>query len=235
LKDIRFPDGKFLQSLWNKEREAIEKWNLKYSNWTMKKDKIYWIGGVTGGRVDADSYQKLHRYRWVKYANMLNTSLYNKTEVKFSDTVFCKPGGCEAVNGSVPFIEKQPFEQNWEYKVLIDLEGFAWSERFKKLLYSNSVVFRHEPIFVEFWQDWVKPWVHYIPIKFDFSDVEEKLDQVIAGNKTVLSVIQLSTEFIHDNLRVEDIYCYIYRLLLDYAKLMRYNIKQCKDTEIHKE
>jgi len=127
----------------------------------------------------------------------------------------------------------RPFEENWEYKVVMDLEGFAWSVRFKNLLYSNMVTFRHTPIFREFWQDWVQPWKHYIPVKLDFSDVEQKLDQVLAGNKTMLSVIQESTNFVRDHLRVEDAQCYMYRLLLDYAKLMRYKIKPCNDTEMY--
>jgi len=166
--------------------------------------------------------------------NEPNTTLAMKTNVSFSEIYSCDKTLCHIFKNSsiLPFTGRRPFEENWEYKVLIDIEGFAWSLRLKNLLYSNSVVFKPIPIFREFWQDLLKPWVHYIPVKFDFSDVEEKLDQVLSGNNSYLSVIQASTDFIKDHLRIEDAHCYAYKLLLEYSKLMKYNMKPSKDREL---
>jgi len=239
--DIRFPDARhFRRETWNKFRKEDENCNKKY-NWDSKANKIYWRGSTTGGRIESDSFKKLHRWRFVNFANNKNSTISTKANVAFSQISFCQKMACHGCytdgcntlkNSSIPPIDSHPFDAHWKYKVLMDLEGYGWSNRFKRLLYSNSVVFRHTTIFSEFWQDWVKPWVHYIPVKFDFSDVEEKLDRVIAGDNEMLSVIQPSTDLIKNELRIEDVYCYTYRLLLDYAKLLRYKVKPCQDKEL---
>jgi len=166
--------------------------------------------------------------------NEPNSTISKKVAVTFSDLRHCH-ANCKEVIESVPQIGKRPFEENWEYKVIVDLEGHGWSRRLKNLLYSNSIIFKPRTVFREFWQDSVKPWEHYIPLKADFSDTEEKLDSALAGNKTMLAVIEQSTEFIRDHLRIEDVYCYFYRLLLDYSKLVRYDMQPCNDTEVQKE
>jgi len=83
-KDIRFPDGKFLTVPWTKMRSNIEELNKNYSDWSQKKNKIYWVGRVTGGRVQAGLFHQLHRWRWVYEANKEGTTLSNKTVAAFS-------------------------------------------------------------------------------------------------------------------------------------------------------
>jgi len=241
FKDIRFPDAyHFRKKYWLWHTKNAKSWNNLY-NWTMKENKIYWRGSTTGGRLEEKTYTQLHRWKWVKFANEQNTTFAKKTNVTFSYIKFCSIRQCLPCytrtcniikNSGIPPLDPNVFSQHWKYKVLMDLEGYAWSNRFKLLLYSNSIVFRPTTIFREFWQDWVEPWKHYIPVKYDFSDVEEKLDRVINGDPRLLSVIQPSTSFVQNNLRIEDVYCYTYRLLLDYAKLLRYKVEPSDEKEV---
>jgi hypothetical protein len=62
------------------------------------------------------------------------------------------------------------------YKFVIDLDGDGCSGRLGKLLYLGSVVLKPE------WDGWypfyhklLRPWVHYVPIADDLSDLLEKL------------------------------------------------------------
>ncbi|KAL0062420.1 hypothetical protein AAF712_010699 [Marasmius tenuissimus] len=55
-------------------------------------------------------------------------------------------------------------------KYLLDLDGNAWSSRFKRLISSGSVVFK-STVYREWWSDRVQPWVHYVPIQVDLSDL----------------------------------------------------------------
>jgi len=54
------------------------------------------------------------------------------------------------------------------YKVALDTDGNAWSSRFRRLLSSGSVVFK-STIFPEFNTQWLKPWVHYVPVSIDLT------------------------------------------------------------------
>ena len=67
-----------------------------------------------------------------------------------------------------------------KYKAIIMLEGNDVSSGFKWALYSNSVVLTQKPR-LSAWtmEDILEPWVHYVPLNSDLSDVEEKMQWVI--------------------------------------------------------
>jgi len=138
FKDIRLVDQLFLEKDWNSFLLNCEKWNIQY-NWKLKEDKIYWVGRISGGKYASDTLPKLHRMRWVKMANDPNLTLSKKSFSRFVGYYFCRYGACDIATknytGVNDFIDIQPFEQHWKYKVLLDLEGFSWSNRFKNLLY----------------------------------------------------------------------------------------------------
>jgi len=233
FKDIRIPEATSGIKHWGARRKDIEKWNKKYP-WSEKANKIYWRGSTTGGHITAKTYEKLHRYRWVQYATRKNSTLATKANVGFSFIIFCEPDGCEAIRNTTDKPHFEDIEEYWKHKVGMDLEGFCWSTRLKMLLYSNNIVFKPPKVYQEWFQDLVIPWKHYVPIKFDFTDVEEKLDKVIAGDQQMLKIAQTATEFAKHELRVEDSYCYTYKLLLEYTHLLNYTVKPLNNYQKYK-
>ena len=118
------------------------------------------------------------------------------------------------------FNQKDNYEPNkWinmedmpKYKYLIDAQGQGWSARLKYLMFSNRPLFVIER---KEW-DWVTcdtiPFVHYIPVKEDVSDLLDKLSwadnhpeeaRQIATN----ALIYIKKKFTKSNIhkRVEDI------------------------------
>ncbi|GJN90731.1 hypothetical protein Rhopal_003745-T1 [Rhodotorula paludigena] len=79
-------------------------------------------------------------------------------------------GSCEAVRQLFDFQRQFGWNEANEYKFLLDLDGNAWSGRFHRLLSSNSAVLK-STIFPEWYADWIEPWVHYIPLKVDYTDL----------------------------------------------------------------
>lgn len=65
-----------------------------------------------------------------------------------------------------------------EWKYLIDIQGHGWSARTKMLLHSKRIVFIVERIYEEFWYEYLTPWVHYVPIKPDLSDLIESYERL---------------------------------------------------------
>ena len=63
------------------------------------------------------------------------------------------------------------------YKYLLILEGWGLASGLKWMLYSNSVVFMAEPTKVSWaMEDKLVPFVHFIPLKDDFSDLLQQLE-----------------------------------------------------------
>jgi len=76
------------------------------------------------------------------------------------------------------------------YKYLIDLEGIGYSARLKVLLFSNRPVFIQERPWREFFFDWLQPYVHFVPVKRDLSDLSSQLDWAEANPRDIASRAQ---------------------------------------------
>lgn len=72
---------------------------------------------------------------------------------------------------SIPEMVKQ-------YSCLIDIGGNGYSGRLKLLLFSLRPLLLVERFFVEYFHDDLIPYVHYIPVKMDLSDLIEKVHWV---------------------------------------------------------
>lgn len=68
-----------------------------------------------------------------------------------------------------------------KYKYLLDMQGIGWSMRLMWLMWLGSVVFVLDRDLHEFWfLDNFQPWVHYVPVAHNGSDLEEVYNRVRA-------------------------------------------------------
>jgi hypothetical protein len=69
-----------------------------------------------------------------------------------------------------------PFDEQLKYKYILDLDGNNSPGSTISIMKSNSLMIRPEPKWhtVIFFN--LKPWEHYVPLKYDGSDFEQKLD-----------------------------------------------------------
>nr|XP_014347455.1 PREDICTED: protein O-glucosyltransferase 1 isoform X3 [Latimeria chalumnae] len=109
-----------------------------------------------------------------------------------------------------------------KYKYLFNFRGVAASFRFKHLFLCGSLVFHIGDEWLEFFYQQLKPWVHYIPVKQDLSDVRELLEFVKENDEVAREIAKRGQQFIADNLQMEDVSCYWETLLTSYSKLLVY-------------
>lgn len=67
-------------------------------------------------------------------------------------------------------------EQVREWKYLIDIEGMSFSGRLPLLLHSGRLLFYQHESLKQWFDELFIPWVHYIPVKSDLSDLFVNLD-----------------------------------------------------------
>lgn len=108
------------------------------------------------------------------------------------------------------FQTKMTFEDGNEYKYIMDVDGNGWSGRFHRLLSSNSAVLK-STIMPEWYQERIMPWVHYIPVKVDYTDLYDILAFLIGGEQNVHAhdevgqkIGQQGKEFAENHWRYED-------------------------------
>ncbi|KAF8997495.1 glycosyl transferase family 90-domain-containing protein [Cyathus striatus] len=112
------------------------------------------------------------------------------------------------------------------HKYFIDVDGNGWSSRFKRLVTSNSLVFK-ATAYPEWWIDRVQPWVHYVPIQVDYSDLYDTYTFFRGGlygegghDDLARKIGLAGREWSKTYWRKEDMTAYFFRLLLEYARLM---------------
>jgi hypothetical protein len=159
--------------------------------WNEKTNTLVWRGTYTGEQHGS----RLHTvvtYSGVKGVNLGITKWINKK--------FIFNGTAASQDDFVAY--KQPtltMSQLLTYKYLLAIEGNDVSSGLKWMLMSNSVVFMAEPTW-ESWamEDWLEPWIHYIPLNKNHSDLLEKLQWAKDHDEQAKMIAQRATLFLHD-------------------------------------
>lgn len=125
-----------------------------------------------------------------------------------------------------PPAKEIPLVDHCKYKYLFNFRGVAASFRFKHLFLCGSLVFHVGEEWQEFFYRQLKPWVHYIPVQQDLSDVKELLQFAKENDEIAQEIASRGRQFILDHLKMEDVSCYWETLLTDYSKLLTYKPKQ---------
>uniref|UniRef100_A0A671UGT0 Protein O-glucosyltransferase 1 n=1 Tax=Sparus aurata TaxID=8175 RepID=A0A671UGT0_SPAAU len=124
-----------------------------------------------------------------------------------------------------PPAKEIPLVNHCKYKYLFNFRGVAASFRFKHLFLCGSLVFHVGDEWQEFFYPQLKPWVHYIPVKQDLSDVRELLQFVKENDAIAQEIATRGNEFILNHLRMQDVSCYWERLLTEFSRLLTYKPK----------
>ncbi|TPX30593.1 hypothetical protein SmJEL517_g05876 [Synchytrium microbalum] len=137
--------------------------------WEDKEAKLFWRGSTSGGHAVNGNWRQFHRQRFMLLAK-------NRTDVDvaFTNIIQCDEADCEAQKLEFPTVPQEPWEEHIKHKWLFDTDGNSFSGRFTRLLRSKSLVFK-STIMIEYFSDWVLPYVHYIPVSLSYDDLDAKL------------------------------------------------------------
>ncbi|GJQ14126.1 hypothetical protein GpartN1_g5917.t1 [Galdieria partita] len=137
--------------------------------WEDKKDILFWRGSASGPILDKDEFPgKTNRRKIVQLALS-----YNRSDI---DVGFSSLGGFQ---DRYAHLKKPPSpgKNLFQFKYVLNIEGHDLSSSFPHALYSWSCPFHPYPFSVEsiFFRD-LKPWVHFVPLYLNGSDLIEKLE-----------------------------------------------------------
>ncbi|GAA5880251.1 hypothetical protein JCM16303_003866 [Sporobolomyces ruberrimus] len=117
------------------------------------------------------------------------------------------------------------FDRSSLYKYVLDVDGNSWSGRFRRLMLSNAAVVK-ATIFREFWTDWAIPWLHFIPMQVDYSDMWDIMAFFRGGingegahDQLGKEIAMAGKEWVKECYRWADLEAYQYRLMLEYGRL----------------
>ena len=95
----------------------------------------------------------------------------------------------------------------------------AFSVRFSALLRSGSLIFKTTR-YREWFSERLRAWKDYIPVNYDTSDLPKKLKWASERDpESIINIIEHGKETVERHIRPEDMQCYTYRMMLEYATL----------------
>ena len=212
FKDILFPVHGAL-SIYN-----------DHIRWESKESRLVWRGSTTGTWTSRNNKYKLsHRYRFVDWAKNQSENVLNNLgitlDVGFIQVIQCDLDFCEEASlGTVikPYLSLQEQARS---KYFIVVDGNNWPFRLATYLSSNSVVF-YNGIFNFWFSRHIKPYVHYIPFKPDFSDLVEKLEYAKNHDEEMKQIAQNAKNFIKEFINSNSASCYLALLFTEYLELV---------------
>ncbi|KAI1841135.1 hypothetical protein JX266_012670 [Neoarthrinium moseri] len=122
-----------------------------------------------------------------------------------------------------PTAEPSPsldFQEHWRHRHLIDLDGAAFSGRFLPFLKSASLPYR-AALFRTWWEERVHPWRHFVPLDVRLSDIWTVVSYFGGkGGGDAEMIAKQGREWANKALRKEDMRAYMFRLLLEWGRLV---------------
>jgi hypothetical protein len=210
---------------------------------------MYWRGSTTGGFSRDGGWRRQHRQRFVQQVNGLDNAKVLKNtssdlnsewveveipkretkdyfDVKFTYIGQCDEGDCDAQKEFFDVVEPANQYDAFDYKYLLDMDGNAFSGRYYAFLQSKSLVYKLA-IFREWHDEWLKAWVHYVPLSLrgdEYVEAVRYFDQEEAGQLQARAMANEGREWSKKVLRNDDLEVWYFRLLLEYVRLPNLSI-----------
>ena len=164
--------------------------------WETKIRKVVWRGGLTGAldnytsdRARIARFPVEHPSSWLDIGLTGIPPRHDKANIQLS-----------YFNGLAQPLRPQESFQN--FIGILDIDGNSWSSRFGKLLCYNSVILKVEPRYIDYFYKSLKPWVHFIPVQHDLSDLLDKAEYVVdpANQYEVQEVISNANQWCREHM-----------------------------------
>ncbi|KAI0175514.1 glycosyltransferase family 90 protein [Hypoxylon sp. FL1284] len=112
------------------------------------------------------------------------------------------------------------FQEHWHHRHLVDLDGAAFSGRFLPFLKSASLPYR-AALFRTWWEERVHAWRHFAPLDARLADLWPAVDYLAGpGLAEADDMAQAGRDWANRSLRKEDMQVYMFRLLLEWGRLV---------------
>jgi hypothetical protein len=238
FNDIMYPSPWYSEKMDQREYQDEED-----PPWEQKANNLYWAGSTTGSYGWNGTWRHSHRQRFVTLVQTLNQTdhIYleeskpgqwisykavkdhsNLFDVKFTAIIQCADQDCEEQKKSFTVGEREDPTQQYHSRFTFDLDGNSFSGRFYPLLRSRSVVLK-QTVLREWHDERLIPWVHFIPISLSMEELPEIMRYMTShenGKKRAREIAEAGREWHGKVLRKEDFTIYLYRLMLEMARIM---------------
>ena len=138
---------------------------------------------------------------------------------------------CDYTSGSMAVVPSVPMKEQYDRKYIPDVDGNSYSARWRSFLMSNCLPLK-ATIYVEWHDDRLVPWVHYVPFDNSYLDLYAVMDYFLPSrhgsafsdaysrDSIAKAIADAGQQWANSVLRREDMHLYVWLLLLEYARIV---------------
>mmetsp|Transcript_35258 Transcript_35258/g.77154 ORF Transcript_35258/g.77154 Transcript_35258/m.77154 type:complete len:511 (-) Transcript_35258:40-1572(-) len=211
---IPFPNPYHLQEVatgYQPERAGVR-------DWGQRRSVAWWRGGFTAQTTSyfasRAALPRLRLFRLAKQRPDLFDVAYSEV-----DDLMDRQWGADAVASAVgpkvgPEFYEPIAEVGLRVKYVINVAGVISSWRLTNILPLGVVLLQQHDETFEHLQPLLEPWVHFVPVREDLSDLIPLLDYLRSHDNLARNIAEASRDLWRRRMRAEDTYCYIYRAMM---------------------
>ncbi|KAJ3234102.1 capsule-associated protein CAP1 [Chytriomyces hyalinus] len=110
------------------------------------------------------------------------------------------------------------FKEQLRFRYHLITDGNTWPGRLMGFLATNSVVL-YAGIFDDYWMQALIPWVHYIPVRINLDDLEERIQWLEENDDKARQISENARELVRGINRERAMQCYVGLAMLTYSSL----------------
>ncbi|PAA67001.1 hypothetical protein BOX15_Mlig016306g1 [Macrostomum lignano] len=173
------------------------------------------------------------RYRW---PNRLSRAFFrgrdsNKRRLELVQLSMAKPDLVDARLTNMFFFQHEkslgdivkhvPLGDFFKYKYQVSIDGTVAAYRLPFLLAGGSPVLKQDSDYYEHFYRDLEPMKHYVPLREDLGDLEERLAWLRAHDSQAEKIGESGRQFVLNRLMPEQVLCYLGQVLERYGQLLR--------------
>ena len=184
--------------------------------WGEKENRCVWRGSTSGGENFYGCFRRFPRSVLVKQGEKNKPYL----DLGFTKYVQCDTHTIADIERTFPLKQFISQKDQFRYKYVVQVDGNITAWRYKTLLVSNSVVFKQESPYYEYYYAHLKPYEHYIPIGPYCEDIGGKVEWAMENDEECRNAAENATAFAASYLNFADHLYYLWRTLTVYSRLL---------------
>lgn len=196
--------------------------NSSYSHmfdvkWENRKNEAIFRGSSTGfGTTEKDNMRlKVARMSQEDTTGLLNAGItkWNLRPRKIKNTPYF-----DTIHSDLPLVDFVGVEEQASYKYIINIDGHVSAYRLSMELSMGCCILLVQSKFRLWYSHLLKPWVHYVPVKEDCSDLLEQIQWCVNNDDRAREIAQNAREFYDKHLSKMGMLQYLQALLVNLKK-----------------
>lgn len=237
-KDALYSGGRWHGQAWDRKTSSVT-WRgvasggrHKQNNWMhfQRLRLIEMLNGTTvanledsGARAMSFQMPPAHYYDFPRrLEGRIGEWLSKHADAGFTDLLcFPRESNCSYLSDYFREVPRIPMDRQYINKFMPDVDGNSFSARYRGLLLSTSLPIK-ATIYAEWHDDRLQPWLHFAPMDNTLQDLYGILDYFTRdekGDGAARLIAELGKSWAEKVLRREDMMLYVWRLLLEFARV----------------